>query len=315
MGFIKIVEQAPQVEYVGNGLPPNGSRPPVDHDESEPGPPLSEAESSVLIDAVSRASRVGLVMRTGLFLVALAAAALAVVYTMQHGDAMVDAILNRDRATDLLWERVVSLTLPVALFVLLGAVCIAGAYVLQSRALDERERALDAIARVRRESEAGVSRARTLARLTEDDLTHARREFAMQVGFGRASWWLTIALVGVSVVYSVAEGLDEYSAIFAAGGVGSYLLSIAFNVPTTVRCNLSALSQRHVIVSGYAREIGLLETEAYRLISHARRQSQPCAATSADVTAAAREIREATDEAVQRIEKHCKSRPDRDDRR
>jgi len=280
---------------------PNGAAPAEDR---PPPSPLSSAQSSVLINAVDRASRVGLVLRTTLFTVAILAAVLATVYTMRRGDEMVTAILERDRARDLLWERVVSLTLPVLLFVLLGAVCVAGAYILQSRALDERERALDAIARINRESEGGVSRARTLARLSEDDLTHARREFAMQMLFGRASWWLSTGLLTVSVVYSLAAGtLDGYSVAFGAGGVLSYLLAAAFKVPTTVRCNLAALSQRHLIVSGYAREIGLIEADAYRGI--ARRRADPTDA-AVDVAAAAQEIREATATAVARIERYCK---------
>jgi hypothetical protein len=175
------------------------------------------------------------------------------------------------------------------------------------RALDERERALDAIARVRREAEAGVSRARTLARLAEDDLIHARREFAVQVAFGRASWWLSTTLLAVSVVYSIAAGdLDGYSLAFGAGGFLSYLLGLAFKVPATVRCNLSALSQRHLVVSGYAREIGLLEADAYRLIAQARKQSGASPEVSASVSTTAQEIRSATGAAVARIEQYCK---------
>jgi hypothetical protein len=304
MGTTPIPEQSPLFEWHSNGGPPGDSAPVGESDEAEAPSPLSEAQSSVLINAVDRASRVGLLLRAALFAVAILASALAIVYTMQRGDEMVTAILDRDRATDLLWERVVTLTLPVLLFTLLGAVCVAGAYILQSRALDERERALDAIARIHRETEGGVSRARTLARLSEDDLTHARREFAMQMMFGRASWWLSISLLAVSVVYSLAAGdLDGYSVAFSAGGVLSYLLAAAFGVETKVRCNLAALSQRHLIVSGYTREIGLIEAEAYRAI--ARRRSDP-AGVSADIATAAREIREATRTAVARIERYCK---------
>jgi hypothetical protein len=271
-------------------------------------PPLSDEQSKVLIEAVHRASRVGLVMRTTLFAVAILAAVLATLYTLRRGDQMVSSILDRDRATDLLWERVVALTLPVLLFVVLGAVCVAGAYVLQSRALDERERALDAIARVQRESESGVSRARTLARLAEDDLTQSRREFAMQIAFGRAFGWLSISLVVMAAVYSIAsDGLDGYSVVFSAGGVGSYLLGVLFKIPTRVRCNLAALSQRHLIVTGYAREIGLIEADAYRVIGQARKH-EACTAACGDVDGAAREIRKATGTAIERIQNHCKHR-------
>jgi hypothetical protein len=280
-------------------------RPPASDPDTRP---LTDAQTSVLLDAVARASKVGLVLRTALFGVAILAAALAVLYTGRNGNEMVNTILGRDPAVDLLWERVISLTLPVLLFVVLGAVCVVGAYVLQSRALDERERALDAIARIAREAEGGVSRARTLARLSEDDLTHARREFAMQIAFGRASWWLAVGLLGVSVVYSMASGdLDAYSLAFGAGGVLSYLLGVAFKVPTRVRCNLASLSQRHLIVSGYVREIGLIEADAYRLIAQARRPSDGGAPPTGAITAAAHEIRAATGVAMERIERYCKS--------
>jgi hypothetical protein len=288
---------APALTLNGNGVPAG----------AQERPPLTDEQSRVLIDAVDRASRVGLVMRTALFSVAVLAAILATFYTARHGGQMVSAILGRDR---LVWEQVVGLTLPVLLFLILGAICVAGAHVLQSRALDERERALDAIARIRRESEAGVSRARTLARLAEDDLTHARREFAMQIAFGRASWWLSMSLVAIAAVYSLAANdLDTYSVVFSAGGVGSYLLGVLFNVPSTVRCNLSALSQRHLIVSGFAREIGLIEAEAYRTIGQARKQ-EPASDVGEDVAAAALQIRAATGTAVARIEKHCKRERD-----
>lgn len=270
------------------------------------GRPLTDEQTSVLMDAVARASIVGLVMRTALFVVAIAAAALAVLYTRSNGEAMVDAILGRDPTEDVLWG-VVSLTLPVLLFVFLGAACLAAAYVLQSRALDERERALDAIARIQRESEGGVSRARTLARLSEDDLTHARREFAMQVAFGRASWWLAISLLSVSVTYSITSGgPDGYSVALGGGGLLSYLLGVAFKVPTRVRCNLATLSQRHLIVSGFVREIGLIEADADRRIEAARRSAN--GTVPADhIEQAAREIREATGVAMERIERYCKS--------
>ena len=85
----------------------------------------------------------------------------------------------------------------------------------------------------------------------------------MASGFGR---FMAVALLTVSVVYSLGAGdLDAYSVAFGAGGVLSYLLGVAFKVPTRVRCNLSALSQRHLIVSGYAREIGLIEADAERV--------------------------------------------------
>ena len=282
-----------------NGRAPSG----IDGEQS----PLSDAQSKVLVNAVERASRVGLVMRTLLFGVAIAAASLAIVYTWARGDEMVDAILSRDRSTDLLWEQVASLTLPVLLFVLLGAVCVAGAYVLQSRALDERERALDAISRIRREAEAGVSRARTLARLTEDDLTHIRREFTMQVAFGRMSYWLSLSLVAMSAIYSIAAGdLDAYSAAFSAGGVLSYLLGVMFKVPWRVASSLAALSQRHLIVTGFARELGIIEADAYRRIAQARRLPEGAPQGRPDFTAHAREIRAATGTAIARIEEHCK---------
>jgi hypothetical protein len=158
-------------------------------------PPLSDEQSVVLIDAVDRASRVGLVMRTALFSVSVLAAILATLYTARHGNEMVGSILDRD------------------------------------------------------------------------------------------------------------------SVIFSAGGVGSYLLGVLFRVPSTVRCNLSALSQRHLIVSGYAREIGLIETEAYRSIAQARKQ-QPGADLTEEVAAAALRIRAATGTAVARIKKHCKYVPE-----
>lgn len=286
----------------GNGHRVPNWQPPHDR------PPLSDEQSQVLIEAVDRASRVGLIMRTTLFGVAIVAALLAIVYTMWRGDAMVSAILDRDRATDLLWERVVALTLPVLLLVVLGAVCVAAAHVLQSRALDERERALDAISRIRRESESGVSRARTLARLAEDDLTHARREFSMQVAFGRASYALSLSLVAIAAIYSVAsDGLDAYSVVFSAGGVGSYLLGVVLKVPSRVGCNLAALSQRHLIVTGFAREIGLIEADAYRAIGQARK-SETGSELRKDVEASALGIRAATGIAVNRIQKHCKNR-------
>ncbi len=288
-------------------------RPPAGDGE---GRPLTDAQTSVLIHAVARASVVGLVMRTALFAVAIGAAGLAVVYTLRNGESMVDAILVRDPAEVLLWERVVSLTLPVLLFVFLGAVCLAGAYVLQSRALDERERALDAIARIQRESEGGVSRTRTLARLSEDDLTHARREFAMHVAFGRASWWLAVSLLAISVTYSIGAGtLDGYSLALSGGGLLSYLLGVAFKVPTRVRCNLAALSQRHLIVSGYVREIGLIEAEAYRAIGAARRRGAAAAPSADTIAAAAREIRAATGVAMDRVDKYCKTDGPSDDER
>ena len=194
---------------------------------------LSDEQAQILIESVQRASRVGLFLRTALLAVAIVPAMLATVYTAHRGDEMVDSILGRDRSADLYWEHVVALTLPVLLFVLLGGVCVIGAYVLQSRAVDECEHALDAV-------------------------------------------------------------------------VGSYLIGVLFKVPSTVRGNLAALAQRRLIVTGYAREIGLLEADAYRAIAQARK-STSITDVSDEVIAAARHIRAATGAAVARIDTHCKT--------
>jgi hypothetical protein len=82
---------------------------------------------------------------------------------------------------------------------------------------------------------------------------------------------------------------------------------VVFKVPSRVGCNLAALSQRHLIVTGFAREIGLIEVDAYRAIGQARK-SETGSELRKDVEASALEIRAATGIAVNRIQKHCKNR-------
>jgi len=115
-------------------------------------------------------------------------------------------------------------------------------------------------------------------------------------------------LVAIAAVYSVAsDGLDAYTVVFSAGGVGTYLLGVLLKVPSRVRCNLAALSQRHLIVTAFAREIGLIEADAYRAIGQARKR-ETCSERRKDVEASALEIRAATGTAINRIQKHCKDR-------
>ena len=56
-------------------------------------------------------------------------------------------------------------------------------------------------------------------RAAAERLDQRDRAFAMQIAYGRASWWLAVSLLGVSVVYSAASGgVDAYSVGFGAGG-------------------------------------------------------------------------------------------------
>lgn len=274
-------------------------------------PTLSRDESAVLVDAVGRAARVGLVLRTLLFGGAVIAALLALLYTWRRGDEMVDAILSSDPAAASLAERLLTLTLPVLLLIFLGAMCVVGAAVLQSRALDERERALDAISRVRRETESGASRIRTLARLAEDDLTHARREYVMQLAFGRIAILLAGGMVVCAIAYSLAVGdVDRYSLAFGGGAVVPWLLSVVLDLPTRIACNLSALSQRHLIVAAFAREVGVIEAHAYREIGRPRRPTRAPSDPDSLAFDSAEAIDAAVERAVGRIQLYCK----RDDR-
>jgi hypothetical protein len=268
---------------------------------------LSRNESAVLVDAVARAARIGLVLRTMLFGGAVIAGLMALLYTWRRGDAMVDAILSGDREVAPLGERLLTLTLPVLLLVFLGAMCVIGAAVLQSRALDERERALDAIARVRRETESGASRMRTLARLAEDDLTHARREYLMQLAFGRGVVVLAGGMIICAISYSLAVGdVDRYTLAFGGGAVVPWLLGVVLDLPTKIARNLFALSQRHLIVAAFAREVGVIEAHAYRDLGRTRRQGRAQSDAEPRAFDSAEAIDSAVERAVWRIQHYCK---------
>jgi hypothetical protein len=241
----------------------NGSRP--DHE-----PPASTAPSPGIDDDTMRLVKRGLrenltinqTFRSLVGIFGLTAAVLAMLYTWQRGDRMVQ-LLNQGRLDA---ERVLTLSLPVVLFGAFAGLSVAVAWGLHSRSQEELCRTLDTLSRLKREGEVAVS-ARGLMFAFEEKLNNARRAFMLLLWFGRTLFILCLGLFAVAAIRSIADHRDLFTLALGVTSVAGSLLAVATGVPKTVKQHLSDVIQVQSIVTGCDRQISLLESYALSVMN------------------------------------------------
>jgi hypothetical protein len=232
------------------------------------GPPadrLAAAEDE-LVSLVRRGlqanTALNLAARVLLALFALTSGALALLYVHRRGDQLVQILREPDANGDLIGaDRLLALSMPVVLFVLFAALAGAAAWILHARGQDEVTRTVDAVSRLKREGEAGVS-ARGLVFASEEKLGHARRAFGLLLWLGRTLFVVCLGLFATAVANAIVAGVDLLTVVLGAGSLAGSLLAVASGIPATVRRNLADVVQVQSIVTGCDRQINLLESNA-----------------------------------------------------
>jgi hypothetical protein len=222
-------------------------------------------------------------------------------YTIHRGDDIVGRLFSGHHS-GLDAGRIVELTLPAILLVLLAAACIGAALMIQTRGIDDFEAGLDGISRLRREVDVGVSRSRTSIHALEEFLGNAKRAFNLQLWLSRTLFVVCIALFGLAVANGIVSGVDWATVALSAGSVLTLLLGTASGLPTKVGLHLADATQVQTIVVAATRRINVLEEHLYKLIEANRQQPEVIAGA---LTAGANEIGKVAHEAVAEIQRYA----------
>jgi hypothetical protein len=266
--------------------------------------PSSSGAHAQLAPLVARVLRfncwLNYVLRAGLAVFGLAAGVLALLYTARHGHEIAAAVhSDGDIAAALLGA-----TLPVVLFVLLGALAGAAAWAVHSREVDEMCRTLDTVSRMEREGEVAVS-ARGLIYAFEEKLQNARRAFTLLLWLGRTLFLVCLGLFAAAIVNAMVGGNDLVTAVLGGSSVAGALLGVVRAVPRTLAHNLADVIQIQSIITGCDRQISLLESAAFNAIN----RDGDSAATQETVIDVQRRMDRVVASAVRRIERYTDPGP------
>jgi hypothetical protein len=236
-------------------------------DEAQPDLRIAQLEAMVLLDAAEQQDRrLSLIVRSLLGVFALSVLGLAAAYAWIRGDEMVD-ILQQPRAEgQILGERLLALTAPVLLLVLLGALAAGAAFVIHSRGAEQTYRTIDAINRIRREGEVAVS-ARGLTHAFEEKLQNASKAFSVLLWFGRTLFIVCLGLFTVAVLETIASGVDLFTVTLGAASIGGAILAVVTGLPEKLSHQLADVLQLQAIVTGCDRQISLLESHAFSVLN------------------------------------------------
>jgi hypothetical protein len=196
---------------------------------------------------------------------AAAAAVLALRYVHVHGDAMVERLLESQPDEGVVIERLIALTLPVLLLLLIIGVAGAAAMTLHSRGLEELQRALDTLSRAQREGEVAVS-ARGLIYAFEEKLANARKALALLLWLGRTLFIVCLGLFAVAVLQAALNGVDLATVVLGSSSLLGALLGVSVSIPRNVTRQVTRVIQMQSIVTGCDRQISLLESAAFAAI-------------------------------------------------
>lgn len=227
-------------------------------------------------------------VRAGLGIFALACAVSALAYTWDQGDQVVSPPAGT--------AELLGLLLPLGLFVLLGVLAAAAAYVAHARGLEESYRTLEALNRIEREGEVAVS-ARGLIFAFEEKLQNARRAFTLQLWLGRMMFLVCLGLLAATLISAMAHN-DTATVATGAGSLVAALLGVTKRVPHNVGRHLADVVQIQSIITGCDRQISLLESAALAVL----KTEPPTEATHSFVLEAQIRIDEVVHRAVRRIE-------------
>jgi hypothetical protein len=216
--------------------------------------------------AIHRNAALNLAARTLLAALGLAAGTVALLYTRSHGDSLV-AALDSD-STAALGRKLLALTMPVTLLIVIAGLAGVAAWTTHSRGMDEMLRSLDTLNRVEREGEVAVS-ARGLIVAFEDKLQSARRAFTVLLWLGRSTFIICLGLFAVAVGKAVLGTVDVGTVALGGGSLLGAVYSLVRGAPQTITENLAAVVQIQSIVTGCDRQISLLESDAFAALNNA----------------------------------------------
>ena len=179
---------------------------------------------------------------------------------------MVDALVKPRANDEQLLERLIALTTPVIILLVIAALAVAVIWALYSHGLEETSRAVDSMNRIRRESEVAVS-ARGLIHAFEEKLTNASRGFALLLWLGRTLFIVCLGLFGIAAVAAMTDGVNIFTLAVGGTSLAGALLAILTGLPEKTQHQLADVVQIQSIITGCDRQISLLETEAVTVLN------------------------------------------------
>lgn len=287
----------------------------------DPAEPVHRPEVRAACVSLRRRDALTTASQAGLVLLMFAAAAAAISYVWIRGDDMVGVLLRPDASGNLFEERLTSLVLPPLLFALFVAGCVVLLGRVESRGGEALERGLDAIGRLRRESEVGMARSRNLTHMLEETLANGKRAFLLQLYLSRTLFVVALGLLAIAVIQAIGKGdIDLATLTLGAGSFVALLLTVAIGMPEKVGDHLSDLTQLQLLAGVCTRQIALWEEHAYGALNaqhsvtlapvsppdvavHAAAAAASAAAAADAVTAAEAGIDDAVKRAVERLER------------
>lgn len=215
--------------------------------------------------SLQRNATLNYLVRMGLYVSSLASIGVFLWYATYRGDDMVSALLGAEEP-DFHEETLLALTIPLILMMVLAAVSLLAALLVQSRGSDEFQSGLAGISRLRREAIAGVSRTRETTHVLEEFVVNARRAFRLQLWFARTLFIVSLTLFAVAVVDAIASSVDVGTIALAAGSLTGLLIGIATGAGSRVGMHLGDATQMQIVVANATRQVNVVEEHLLKTI-------------------------------------------------
>lgn len=212
-----------------------------------------------------RNAALNFVVRFGLYLCCLASVGVALWWVTRRGDDMVGALLDLEQS-NFHEDRLLALTIPLILLVVLAGVSLVAALLVQSRGDEDFEAGLAGISRLRREAAAGVSRTRDTTHVLEEFVANAKRAFRLQLWFARTLFLVSLTLFGLAVVDSILHEVDLGTIGLAAGSLTGLLIGVAGGAGSSVGMHLGDATQMQLVVANATRQVNVIEEHLLKVI-------------------------------------------------
>jgi hypothetical protein len=262
---------------VGEPLTPAGGPPPAPPSQAGWEDSVKTQTNAAFL-SLRRNATLNFFVRIGLYAASLAAFGIALWYATRRGDDMVGALLDFEKS-EFHEDRLLALTIPLILLLLLAAVALISALLIQSRGIDDFESGLGGISRLRREADAGVSRTRDTTHVLEEFVVNARRAFRLQLWFARTLFLVSLSLFGLAVADSIVSGVDIGTIALGAGSLVGLLIGVASGAGTSVGLHLGDATQLQLVVANATRQVNVVEELLLKIIEV--RRNDPEAARDA----------------------------------
>lgn len=176
-------------------------------------------------------------------------------------------------------DGMIAMALPLLAIVLIAAVCVALALLIQNRGVSEFAKSLDQVSRLRREGTAANSRSLALTQILEETLSNARQAFSMQLWISRV-----LFVVGIVLVFTFIVSLIGNDPWVSGGAVVTSILALAgsalLNPQRQIGADLANVTQLEAILGGYIRQASMLEEHIYQVMETSSEAGTPWSANS-----------------------------------